>query len=55
MGPIDIRAGRLTARQYADNFGDAHPPLTPVRAAIEADRCYYCFDAPCTVRPSKTL
>jgi glutamate synthase (NADPH/NADH) small chain len=24
------------------------PPLTPHAAAVEADRCLYCFDAPCT-------
>ena len=23
-------------------------PLTPNAAAVEADRCLYCFDAPCT-------
>ena len=42
-----IQAGRLTADQYADNFADAHPPLTPAQALIEAERCYYCYDAPC--------
>lgn len=39
---------RLTPQDYARNFADAHPPLTPVQAKIEADRCYYCHDAPCT-------
>jgi dihydropyrimidine dehydrogenase (NAD+) subunit PreT len=24
------------------------PPLTPHEAAVEADRCLFCFDAPCT-------
>lgn len=24
------------------------PPLTPHEAAVEADRCLYCYDAPCT-------
>jgi dihydropyrimidine dehydrogenase (NAD+) subunit PreT len=24
------------------------PPLTANAAAVEADRCLYCFDAPCT-------
>ena len=43
----DIQAGRLSACQYLDNFSDAHPPLTSVQALIEAERCYYCFDAPC--------
>ncbi len=38
---------RLSLAEYAHNFADAHPPLTPAQARIEADRCYYCFDAPC--------
>lgn len=42
-----IRAGRLSETEYADNFGDAHPPLTPIQAMVEAERCYYCYDAPC--------
>lgn len=47
MGSPDIQAGRLPACQYVANFSDAHPALTPVQALIEAERCYYCFDAPC--------
>ena len=43
-----ICAGRLGAKQLADNFGDSHAPLNRVQALIEADRCYYCYDAPCT-------
>ena len=43
----NIQPGRLSACQYTDNFSDAHPPLTSVQALIEAERCYYCFDAPC--------
>ncbi len=43
----DIKAGRLSACQYTSNFSDAHPPLSTVQALIEAERCYYCFDAPC--------
>jgi len=43
----DVRAGRLPPEQYAKNFCDAHPPLNVVQANIEAERCYYCFDAPC--------
>ena len=45
--PPDIRAGRLSAAQYDKNFCDAHPPLTLAQARIEADRCYFCFEAPC--------
>jgi glutamate synthase (NADPH/NADH) small chain len=32
----------------ADNFTDLAPPLTSRQAAIEAARCLYCYDAPCT-------
>ena len=46
--PSDVAAGRLSQAEYARNFADAHPPLTPVQALLEAERCYYCFDAPCT-------
>ena len=43
----DIKPARLSACQYAVNFSDSHPPLTSVQALIEAERCYYCHDAPC--------
>ena len=43
-----IVAGRLAACDYAARFGDSHPPLNAIQAQIEAERCYYCFDAPCT-------
>ena len=42
-----LRGGRLSPEQYADHFGDKQAPLTVVQAQIEAERCYYCFDAPC--------
>ncbi len=42
-----IAAGRLTPEQYAANFGDLHPPLDRHEAFVEADRCYFCYDAPC--------
>ncbi|MEZ5823969.1 MAG: NAD(P)-dependent oxidoreductase [Geminicoccaceae bacterium] len=44
---VDIRSGRLDAADYEDNFDDLHPPLDDHEARVEADRCYYCFDAPC--------
>lgn len=43
----DIAAGRLSPEEYAVNFSDLHPPLDRHQAAVEADRCYFCFDAPC--------
>ncbi|WP_425500771.1 NAD(P)-dependent oxidoreductase [Pseudaquabacterium terrae] len=43
----DIRAGRLSAAQYTQHFGDAAPLLTRTQALVEAERCLYCHDAPC--------
>jgi len=45
--PSGLKTGVLTKEQYASNFSDLHPPLTKHEAAVEADRCYFCFDAPC--------
>jgi glutamate synthase (NADPH/NADH) small chain len=42
-----IVAGRLAPADYAANFADLHPPLDHHEAIVEADRCYFCFDAPC--------
>ena len=43
----DVRPGRLTPAEYALRFADATPRLTPAQAVLEAERCLYCFDAPC--------
>lgn len=43
----DIQQGRLDAAQYEENFSDLHAPLTRHEASVEADRCYFCYDAPC--------
>ena len=43
----DVRAGRLDADAYKDLFSDLHPPLDDHEAHVEADRCYFCYDAPC--------
>jgi len=43
----DIQANRLSANDYARNFADASPPLSVSQALLEAERCLYCFDAPC--------
>ena len=42
-----VAAGRLPARAYEENFADLRPPLTAHEAAVAADRCYFCHDAPC--------
>ena len=46
-GVSDIRSGRLDGATLKDNFGDLHAPLTFHEAKVEAERCYFCFDAPC--------
>jgi dihydropyrimidine dehydrogenase (NAD+) subunit PreT len=45
-GP-DIAPGRLAPEAYRENFGDLHPPLDRPAALVEANRCYFCYDAPC--------
>ncbi len=46
-GVSDIRPGLLDDASLKANFADLHPPLTPHEARVEAERCYFCFDAPC--------
>jgi glutamate synthase (NADPH/NADH) small chain len=47
--PLRETAPKLTPEQYEKNFSDITPPMNPRQAAIEASRCLYCFDAPCTI------
>ncbi len=42
-----IAAGRLDSKTLEANFADLHPPLSEHEARVEADRCYFCYDAPC--------
>ncbi|TMV08983.1 NAD(P)-dependent oxidoreductase [Ruegeria sediminis] len=42
-----IVAGRLSSDELTSNFADLHPPFAPHEAAVAADRCYFCYDAPC--------
>ena len=44
----DVRPQRLSKDEIEANFADLHPPLSRSEALIEADRCYFCYDAPCT-------
>lgn len=39
---------RLEPRQLTHNFADLHPALSKDEAGVEASRCLFCFDAPCT-------
>jgi dihydropyrimidine dehydrogenase (NAD+) subunit PreT len=43
----DVRPARLAAEQYVQHFADAAPRLTRTQALVEAERCLYCYDAPC--------
>jgi dihydropyrimidine dehydrogenase (NAD+) subunit PreT len=45
--PADVRAGRLATEEYATRFADATPRFTASQALLEAERCLYCYDAPC--------
>ena len=46
---MSIQNNRLTEAQYKENFSDIHPPFeTKDAALVEASRCLYCYDAPCT-------
>jgi len=43
----DVRGGRRSADDYRAAFADAAPLLTRTQALLEAERCLYCYDAPC--------
>ncbi len=44
-----IQNNKLTQQQYEQNFSDIHPPFeTKDAALVEANRCLFCYDAPCT-------
>jgi dihydropyrimidine dehydrogenase (NAD+) subunit PreT len=45
---MNIKSHRLSKKEIDDNFSDIHAPLSAIEALIEADRCYFCYDAPCT-------
>ncbi len=46
---MPITNNKLTAQQYEQHFSDIHPPFENKDAAlIEANRCLFCYDAPCT-------
>ncbi len=37
----------LSTEEFASSFAEIHPPFEPSAAVVEANRCLYCFDAPC--------
>ncbi len=42
-----VAAGRLSGEALAENFRDLHAPFVDHEATVAADRCYFCYDAPC--------
>src|ERR671921_59425 len=42
------KAPSLPHEQIERNFSEIAPPLSEAEALFEANRCLYCFDAPCT-------
>ena len=44
---IKNTAPKLSDAEYKKNFADINPPFAPHNAKIEANRCLFCFDAPC--------
>jgi glutamate synthase (NADPH/NADH) small chain len=44
-----ISNNRLSPERYENNFADIHPPFENKTAAqVDANRCLFCYDAPCT-------
>ncbi len=50
-----IAPARLPADEIAANFVDLHAPLDDHEALVAADRCYYCYDAPCATACPTTI
>ena len=47
LKPADCGAGAPGREAIEQNFADLTPMLGAVQAGVEADRCLYCWDAPC--------
>ncbi len=45
--PPDVRGGRLPVCGYAPAFSDLHEALDAHEARVAAERCLFCYDAPC--------
>src|SRR5215216_3217399 len=43
----DIAAGRLSPAEYQENFSDIAPAFDSNDARVAAERCLFCYDAPC--------
>src|SRR5881628_3781755 len=47
-GERPVSAAELPVARNLERFPDLHPALDSQSALAEANRCLYCFDAPCT-------
>ena len=45
----DLLSPALTGEQITENFHEIEPLLPVAEALFEANRCLYCYDAPCTI------
>ncbi len=50
-----VVSARLLDAQLEQNFSDLHPPFSAHEAAVAADRCYFCHDAPCMTACPTTI
>lgn len=44
---MQINCSPLEIKQIEENFAEIGPAMTPAEALVEANRCLYCYDAPC--------
>jgi dihydropyrimidine dehydrogenase (NAD+) subunit PreT len=45
---VAISNNKLSEAEYGKNFSDIHPPFETQEATlVEANRCLFCYDAPC--------
>ena len=44
-----IVGARIESDSYSKNFDDLYKPFNAHEAFVAADRCYFCYDAPCVV------
>ena len=45
---VDNVRSPLDITQIEQNFSEINPAMSAAEAAVEANRCLYCYDAPCT-------
>jgi glutamate synthase (NADPH/NADH) small chain len=48
LAPIENGKREIGKGEMGKGLAEQLPALTPHAAAVEADRCLYCYDAPCT-------